>query len=94
MNGIEFVQLCRRLLQAPLPEPGTGEAWFLAAQRSVLNRIGFVEPPISDDFFHFIHHYVSDADIRRKDPEYRDSQDAAFLKRIDDYESRLLDRSK
>ena len=40
-------------------------------------------------FFHLIHHYVSDIDIRREDRDYRDEQDAALRKSLVAYRARI-----
>jgi hypothetical protein len=89
MTGREFVTVCRALLERPLPERHEEEAWFFRAKQDVLDELGAVQPALSESFSHFIHHYVADADIRRKDREYRRSQDEALSRHIDAYEATL-----
>ncbi len=54
----------------------------------MLDEILSVDPTVSEAFFHFIHHYIDDADIRRKDPGYRQA-DSTFLRYIEAYERGL-----
>lgn len=89
MTGREFTAICRALLGGRLPSPAEDEAWFLEATRELLDRLGSVDPPIGSQLFHFVHQYVSDADIRRKDRHYRTWQEAEFLRLLQQYEAAL-----
>lgn len=86
MTSAEFAEWVEGLLEAPLPEPAEGDAWF-ARHKPFLDRLDEL-PGLDADFFHFIHHYVSDADIRREDREYRDAQDAALHRYLVAYQAR------
>jgi hypothetical protein len=89
MTGEQFTAVCRALIGGTLPEPADDEAWFLEAKRELLDKLDSVEPPPSHELFELVHHYVSDADIRRKDRRYRTWQDAEFLRQLERYEAAL-----
>ena len=58
---------------------------MVSRRQSVLKLIDDAGLNVSADFFEFIHHYVSDADIRWKDPVYRKTQDEVMRRFLDDY---------
>jgi hypothetical protein len=88
MKPDEFISWLEGLLTAPLPGPDAEEAWFLRS-KPFLDAMEAVEVPINEDFFHFVHHYVSDADIRRKDGEYRRVQNEALRKYLAAYKGQV-----
>lgn len=73
MTSAELIAWLGGLLNSSPPAQGGDEEWFLGNKR-FLDRLhsGLKLDPT---FFHFIHHYISDADIRRREPHYRASQD-------------------
>lgn len=85
MTSYELISWLRGLLEAPLPGPDEEESWFLKA-KPFLEQLNDLD--ISPKFFEFIHHYVSDADIRRKDSTYRTNQDSELKTYLAEYESK------
>lgn len=76
MTSTELVEWLEGMLEASLPAPKEERAWFLR-QKPLLDRLDDT-PGLTDDAFHFIHHYVSDVDVRREDPDYKRDQDEAL----------------
>jgi hypothetical protein len=87
MTTGEFTAWLRDLLLAPLPPQGGEEAWFLQNKQH-LDAMNQADLEIDEDFFHFVYHYVADADIRRRDPSYRRTQDSALRRYLLMYEAR------
>jgi len=84
MNKAELIDTIEQMMAAPLPQLHEGRDWF-KRWRFVLDAIDNPGLGLDPEFFHFIHHYVADADIRFKDADYRDSQDAAMKTHLQRY---------
>jgi hypothetical protein len=58
---------------------GTGRrATWLFQNTHYLDAMNQADLEIDDEFFHFVHPSVADADIRRRDESYRRRQDSAL----------------
>jgi hypothetical protein len=84
MTSRDFTEWLHALIRGPLPEPADKEAWFLR-QKPYLDAMNNADLRIDAGLFHFVHHYVADADIRRRDPSYRKAQDAAMRRYLESY---------
>ena len=84
MTSREFTAWLEALMREPPPGPAEAEAWFLR-QKPYLDAMNNADIRVEADFFHFVHHYVADADIRRRDASYRKAQDAALRQYLDSY---------
>jgi hypothetical protein len=62
MTSAKFVEWLGGLLEAPLPGPTEGDAWFVRRE-PFLDRLDEVPGPDAA-FLHFVHHSVADVDIR------------------------------
>jgi hypothetical protein len=87
MTSTEFVVWLERLLATPLPSQAEVEGWY-ARQTPFLDRLDDV-PDLDPDFFHFVHHYLSDVDVRCGDRDYRNEQDAALRRYLAAYRARI-----
>jgi hypothetical protein len=74
MTSHEFTAWLETLMREPPPGPAEEEAWFLR-QKPYLDAMNNADMRIEADFLHFIHHYVADADIRRRDIGGRELHD-------------------
>ena len=92
MTICEFTTWLRDLLSAPLPEPDGEQAWFLQ-NKQYLDAMNQADLEIDDEFFEFVHHYVADADIRRRDESYRGTQDSTLRRYLVMYEARSRGQS-
>ena len=84
MNKAELIDAIEQMMAAPLPQSHEGLDWF-ERWRFVLDAINDPRLRLDPEFFQFIHHYVADADLRFKDANYRNAQDAAMKTYLQQY---------
>ena len=77
MNKAELIDAIEQMMAAPLPQPHEQLDWS-TRWRFILYAINSPELSLDPDFFQFIQYYLADADLRFKDADYRNTQDAVM----------------
>jgi hypothetical protein len=88
-TGPEFLAAqLERLVEMPLETPADMDRWYSAAHdvQSALHDL----PPF--EFPHHVWHYFADADIRRREPLYRERQEKAIRDYIAEVRANHLTR--
>jgi hypothetical protein len=81
----EVIREVRALAARPVEGPVDLAQWYLASaklQRSIL------ASNLWDEMPHFVAHYLSDADLRAKSPEYRANQERELEQALSQWQER------